>query len=205
MSLGAPELATKEYWDARYAGDDKDGYDWFKCYSEIRQFLERNLDECGGFKARILILGCGTSSLSADLYDAGYKDITSIDFSQNAIDESARLFADGRPGAIWEVMDIRSLDRLADDSFDCAIDKGTMDALLCHAGSPWDPPKDVVDNCAAEINEAARVLRAGGRFLMVSFRPSHFLRPRVQSETWLASPKVEQIGDFYYTVEAVRR
>lgn len=204
MSLGAPELATQAYWDGRYADEDAQGYDWFKKYGEISPFLETALASCGGHDARILILGCGTSSLSAELYDRGYTHVSSIDFSPTAIEACEHLFAAERPGATWQVMDIRKLD-FSDGTFDCAIDKGTMDALLCHSGSPWDPPQDVVDNCAAEIAEAARVLRTGGKFLMVSFRPSHFLRPRVQSVEWTDAPEIEQIGDFYYTVSATRR
>ena len=204
MSIGAPELATQAYWDGRYAAEDAQGYDWFKKYADISRYLELSLESCGGKEARILILGCGTSSLSAELYDRGYTKITSIDFSPTAIEACERLYARDRPGTAWQVMDIRKLD-FDDATFDCAIDKGTMDAMLCYVGSPWDPPQDVVDSCAGEIAEAARVLRPGGKFLMVSFRPSHFLRPRVQSEQWLQEPVIEQIGDFYFTVTADRR
>lgn len=77
-----------------------------------------------------------------------------------------------------------------------------MDAMLCYKGSPWDPPVEVIDNCAKEISEAARVLVPGGKFLMISFRPAHFLRPRVLSEAWDHEPIIRQIGDFYFTVEA---
>lgn len=79
-----------------------------------------------------------------------------------------------------------------------------MDAMLCYKGSPWDPPAGVVDDCAKEISEAARVLVAGGKFLMVSFRPAHFLQPRVASTAWVHEPFIQQIGDFYFTVEAVK-
>lgn len=82
MSIGAPELATKKYWDLRYAEQDKDGYDWFKKYSDLKTDIERHLQP----ESKILVLGCGTSSLSQDLYLAGYKHVHSIDFSPAAID-----------------------------------------------------------------------------------------------------------------------
>lgn len=82
MSYGAPELATKEYWDDRYRGPDKNGYDWFKNYSDIKTIVEVHLRP----DSKILILGCGTSSLSEDLYLSGFKHVTSVDFSAPAIE-----------------------------------------------------------------------------------------------------------------------
>lgn len=196
MSLGAPELATQEYWDQRYRTDDRDGYDWFKRYTEISQFLNDHLSH----NSKILILGCGTSPLGQELHDAGYKHVTSIDFSPVAIDIQRTANTD-RPSMQFEVMDIRSLS-YKDCTFDIAIDKGTMDAMLCFKGSPWDPPETVVRDCAEQISETARVLRPGGKFLMVSFRPAHFLRPRVQSDQWSCEPAISQIGDFYFSVVA---
>ena len=116
MSLGAPELATKEYWDARYQTDDKDGYDWFKTWSELSDFFRKHLT----IESRILILGCGTSSLSEELYNAGYKHITSMDFSPVAINLMKERHA-GRTEMKWDVMDIRDL-AYSDESFDVAID-----------------------------------------------------------------------------------
>lgn len=134
---------------------------------------------------------------------AGFKYVTSMDFSSVAIEVLKKQNVD-RPEMSFDVMDIRKLE-YQDNSFDIAIDKGTMDAMLCYKGSPWDPPEEVVENCNKEISEAARVLKSGGKFLMVSFRPSHFLRPRVQSEFWIEEPLIQQIGDFYFTVVAQKK
>ena len=38
-----------------------------------------------------------------------------------------------------------------DNSFEAAIDKGTLDAMIW--GSPWDPPPDVRKNTSEYINE----------------------------------------------------
>lgn len=114
--LGAPELATKEYWDARYEGDDRDGYDWFRKYSDIAEFLEKHLHP----NSRILILGCGTSSLGSELYDRGYRNITSMDFSDVAINVMIER-NQHRNEMRFDVMDIRHL-TYDDNSFDVAID-----------------------------------------------------------------------------------
>lgn len=74
----------------------------------------------------------------------------------------------------WKVMDVRKLE-MPDASFDVAIDKGTLDAML--HGSLWDPEDDVKANAKAYIDEVARILKPGGRWLYVTYRQPHFLKP----------------------------
>lgn len=63
------------------------------------------------------------------MYDAGYKNLHNIDISEVVIDQMATRNGN-RPGMKWEVMDVRELN-YDDDYFDIAIDKSTIDALLC--------------------------------------------------------------------------
>ncbi|PLW19430.1 hypothetical protein PCANC_06334 [Puccinia coronata f. sp. avenae] len=62
------------------------------------------------------------------------------------------------PKMSWMQGDVRHLP-FADSSFDAAIDKGTMDALMCAKGDVWDPPKEVVENCKMEVDEVARYIK----------------------------------------------
>ncbi len=64
------------YWNARFRDEEK--YDWFKGYSSFKHLLQPHLKTTD----RILILGCGNSSLTADLWKDGFQDITSIDLSE---------------------------------------------------------------------------------------------------------------------------
>lgn len=76
----------KGYWENRYSMYEKN-MDWyvdynkmeelFKVHSEIIVKLNKNI--------KILELGCGNSSLAAEIYNKGYKNITSIDFSETII------------------------------------------------------------------------------------------------------------------------
>lgn len=50
----------------------------------------------------------------------------------------------------WQVMDVRRMG-LEDATFDIAIDKGTLDAML--HGSLWDPEDDVKANSRAYVDE----------------------------------------------------
>ena len=53
-------------------------------------------------------------------------------------------------GLDWQVMDVRRMD-LEDATFDIAIDKGTLDAML--HGSLWVPEDDVKNNSKAYVDE----------------------------------------------------
>lgn len=55
---------------------DNGDFDWFKKYSDIREHLAPLIPNKD---ARILMLGCGNSTLSRDMYDDGYHNILNID------------------------------------------------------------------------------------------------------------------------------
>ncbi|KAF7794945.1 hypothetical protein EIP86_006088 [Pleurotus ostreatoroseus] len=52
-------------------------------------------------------------------------------------------------------MDVREL-KFDPASFDVAIDKGTMDAMMTAKGDVWDPPEEVIENCTREVDEVLR-------------------------------------------------
>ena len=119
-------------------------------------------------------------SLTSDLYKLNYRDQVSIDFSPVVIDAMRSKYAD--LDTPWYVMDVRKLE-FPDSHFDVAIDKGTLDAMF--HGSLWEPPDDVRQNISVYKAEVARTLKPGGRWLYITYRQPHFIRPLlVQAETW---------------------
>ena len=76
-----------------------------------------------------MILGCGNSALSRDLADDGYHNVVSLDYSRVCIESMRRLHASSHPDLVWVEGDVRDLP-FPDASFDLAIDKGTLDALI---------------------------------------------------------------------------
>jgi len=194
------EYGTREYWDQRYTqGGEEATFDWFKRYEDVAHLLRPVLPDK---TARILMLGCGNSTLSEDMYDDGYKNIVNIDYSPVVI-ERMRARNHNRPEMQWLVMDIRDL-RFEDNSFDVAIDKGTMDAMMTAKGDVWDPPQQVIDDCSKEVDEVLRVMRKdGGVFLYLTFGQPHFRR------RYLTRPgtklEIQQIGDaFHYYLYILR-
>lgn len=74
------------------------------------------------------MLGWGNALISQEMYDDGYEHITNIDISPVVIEDMKERNKD-RPNMTWEVMDVMNM-TYDDETFDIAIDKSTIDALL---------------------------------------------------------------------------
>ena len=79
---------------------------------------------------RILVLGCGNADFSEDLYDDGYTNVVNVDISSVVIGQMQDRNLE-RPLMEWKVMDVTDMSEFESNSFDIAIDKSTIDALLC--------------------------------------------------------------------------
>ena len=55
-----------------------------------------------------------------------------------------------------------------------------MDAMMY--GSQWDPPDEVQDNVRNYVDEVAKVLKPGGRWLYITFPQPHFVKPQLVRE-----------------------
>ncbi|KAI9824566.1 MAG: hypothetical protein M1832_001655 [Thelocarpon impressellum] len=164
------EFSRIEYWEKRYAAADApDSYEWFRTFHYLGPFFQTHLPHPQQ-KPKILHLGSGDSMLPKELHRLGYTEQTSIDFSPTVI----RLMRARQPHLDWQVMDIREL-KFADESFDVAVDKATLDAML--HGSLWDPPEDVRSNVGTYVDEVARVLKPGAKWLYVAYQQPHFIKP----------------------------
>jgi len=65
------------YWDARYT-KDKEAFEWYQSYRGLKHIVKPLVKS----DAKVLIVGCGNSRLSSDIYDDASTDVTSIDISQ---------------------------------------------------------------------------------------------------------------------------
>jgi 2-polyprenyl-3-methyl-5-hydroxy-6-metoxy-1,4-benzoquinol methylase len=86
--------------------------------------------------AKIINLGCGNSEFCETMYDSGFQDILNIDICENVISMMKARNTDRKEMTckysltLVETMDVRDL-KIEDNTFDLAIDKSTIDALLC--------------------------------------------------------------------------
>ncbi|XP_053167625.1 EEF1A lysine methyltransferase 4 isoform X2 [Hemicordylus capensis] len=116
--------------------------------------------------------GCGNSALSYDLFQLGYTDITSIDYSTECITSMQDYYAHC-PGLRWAVMDARCL-TFMDESFDVVLEKGTLDSMMVEETDPWNVSYEAKVLLDQVLREVSRVLKPGGRFISITFAQPHF-------------------------------
>lgn len=114
-----PSLYTR---DDRYTREDpsSEGYDWFKSYSdpELSRLLNLHIPVKS---SRIIMLGCGNSTLGAEMYEDGFENILNLDYSPVVIEMMKGMHGrkEGLELVVGDIMDLK----FEDGSFDVAIDK----------------------------------------------------------------------------------
>ncbi|KAI5940357.1 endothelin-converting enzyme 2 isoform X6 [Manis javanica] len=158
-----------QYWDQRYLdAADSDPYEWFGDFSSFRALLEPELRP----EDRILVLGCGNSALSYELFLGGFPDVTSVDYSSVVVAAMRTRYAHV-PKLRWETMDVRALD-FPSGSFNVVLEKGTLDALLAGEQDPWTVSSEGIHTVNQVLSEVSRVLVTGGRFISLTSAAPHF-------------------------------
>lgn len=132
-------------------------FEWFDLAFEPFAAVFDNLTALGR-QASVLQVGCGASTLTESLYDAGYTRFTNIDIREAAVKQMRLRNADGkRPELRFLCMDARRMVRFASESFDVVLDRGMLDHFVA--------AKMGHERYLAEV---ARVLRPAGALLLVS-------------------------------------
>ena len=147
---------SEEYWDSRYNNIKKysNTYDWYFNPKKILKLFD-NINK----NSKILVVGCGNSLLSEELYNYGFNNnnIYNIDISEIVIRQQIEKYKDYKMK--WFKGDITNLDNLKKNIFDIIIDKGTIDSLAC--GN--------YKNVTCALHEIINVLKPNGIFILISF------------------------------------
>lgn len=167
-----PEYGKSEYWDERYKANDTT-FDWYVSFEPLREILTPLMRP----ESRILMIGCGNSRLSAQMYEAGYRNIVNIDICDVVVQQMRARYRD-LEGMEWRTLDATKLD-YPEDSFDLVIDKGTTDAILCGANS--------FHNVHAMNKGISKAMKKGAHYMVVTYgqpdtRIDHFRRKRLAWE-----------------------
>jgi SAM-dependent methyltransferase len=192
------EYGEMSYWDDRFAIEDE--YEWLVSYSDVASQLGSHIHTTD----RILVVGCGNSKFSYDLYQTGFTNICNIDYSQTVIDGMKRKYQELCPTMDWmvrdwrervssstvdifislilpffvalyfQVMDMTNMSDFANQSFDVVLDKAAMDALMVQEGDVWNPRQTVIDQARSMCQHISRILKPNGKFLQISFAQPHF-------------------------------
>merc|ERR1712166_474542 len=162
------------YWDDRYTNNPEESFDWYQRYEGIKHLVTRFVDS----ESKVLVVGCGNSQLSAEMYEDGITDITNIDISEPVIEQMKQRY--GNEGTVlktdmrWQATDVLKL-AVNESTFEAVIDKGTMDSILRGAASA----RRVAQMC----KNISRVLKPGGVYIVLSYgqpdyRLSYFAREK---------------------------
>lgn len=122
--------------------------------------------------------------LSEDLYADGFETIVNIDYSASVIQMMSDKTRDTCPRMIWEEMDMRDLSVFDEGLFDVVLDKCALDAIWSDGGSLWDPSDSTRSSIETAVKEFYRVLKPGGKFLLISFGQPHFRKPLLSIVGW---------------------
>jgi EEF1A lysine methyltransferase 4 len=208
------QFGEPEYWDSRYnkifhdfkemskQQQEEEGieYDWYidrtKACDLIIPYLEMNR----GLSSRVLIVGCGLSSVGPELYERGYKNVVNIDFSQVVISRMQKEYAK-HEGLQFSVLDVSNLGSFGDNYFDFIFDKGCLDAVMCTNSS--------VQAVYGGYLEISRVLADHGYYLSISHADPSCRNPYLKKNEfkWIVSSSkiTNEEGDQGFTVYSCRK
>ena len=166
MSLlpkSAEEFQLKQYWD-KFFTKRSSAFEWYGEYTDLCHVLHKYLKPVN----RLLVIGCGNSKLSEALYDAGIRSIENIDISDVVIRQMIARNKDKRPEMSYTKMDMLNMS-YGDGSFDCVLDKGTLDAIFSNTDA------QTVSKVESMFDEIERVLRVSGRYVCITLAQEHIL------------------------------
>ncbi|XP_063702286.1 eEF1A lysine and N-terminal methyltransferase homolog [Culicoides brevitarsis] len=159
------EFGSTKYWDQFFKARGKAAFEWYGEYPELCGILHKYIKP----KDDILVVGCGNSKLSADLYDVGIKKIVNVDISATVINQMLKANR-SRSEMQWLQGDVTQMKEFNEETFSVVLDKGTLDALMT------DDSAEVLNRVSAYLSEMSRVLKIGGRFICVSLLQPHILK-----------------------------
>lgn len=193
------EFSHAGYWERFFRKRGDKAFEWYGEYGELCGILHKYIKPGD----KVLNVGCGNSTLSADLYDVGYKNILNIDISDVVIKQMSEKNAKQRPDMKFLKMDVYGLD-LDDNEYSVVLDKGTLDAIMTDSSAP------TIENVEKMFGEISRILKVGGRYVCISLAQEHIASKVLEyfSEAgWMVrvcrvdeSEKEEEKRDFHMPV-----
>ncbi|ESO09366.1 hypothetical protein HELRODRAFT_186734 [Helobdella robusta] len=171
------EFSSSSYWETFFKRRGNKAFEWYGEYSTFCGLLAKYIK----LTDEILIPGCGNSEMGSQMFDIGYKNITSIDISSNVINQMTQKNIKSRPDLKFLEMDLFNTS-FNDNEFNVILDKGTLDAVY---SEDTEENRLKVDNMFKEI---VRLLRLGGRYICISLA-QQFIAEKIikyfSNEGWL--------------------
>ncbi|XP_060888061.1 eEF1A lysine and N-terminal methyltransferase [Labrus mixtus] len=169
MSLlprSAEEFSSAEFWEKFFKKRGEKAFEWYGDYNSLCGLVHRYIK----VPDQVLVVGCGNSELSEQLYDVGYKHLTNIDISETVVTHMNQRNVERRPGLTFQQVDATKTP-YEDGSFQAALDKGTLDAMAS------EEEGSLARNMLTEV---CRVLSVGGRYVCVTLAQESVIRLAVE-------------------------
>ena len=167
----AQQFSKQSYWEQFFGKRGAAAFEWYGEWKDLHEHVEPHLSA----SSRVLVIGCGNSDFSEQMWANGHQNILSIDYSETVIKQmrAKSLVRHGgtQPhGLRYETMDLHDIKAPA-GSFDVIMDKACLDALVT------DPSLAVFRDVSAMIDETLRVLWGeGGKYICVTLAQTHVLK-----------------------------
>nr|XP_020459042.1 methyltransferase-like protein 13 isoform X2 [Monopterus albus] len=162
----AEEFSSAEYWERFFKNRGEKAFEWYGDYNKLCGVLHKYIK----VQDKVLVVGCGNSELSEQLYDVGYKHLTNIDISETVVNHMNQQNAERRPGLSFQQMDATQTP-YEDGSYQAALDKGTLDAMASEEEGAL---------ARKMLTEVGRVLNVGGRYVCVTLAQENVIRLAVE-------------------------
>ncbi|CAH1268157.1 METTL13 [Branchiostoma lanceolatum] len=179
------EFSSADYWDTFFSKRGDKAFEWYGEYPELCGILHKYIKP----QEQALVVGCGNSRLSEDLYDVGYRGLTNVDISDVVVRQMTERNAGKRADMKFLQMDVMKMD-FPDSSFSAVLDKGTLDALMP------DNQSETQERVTRMFDEVGRVLKVGGRYVIITLSQEHILKKLMQyfpQEGWIT--RVHKVSD----------
>ncbi|XP_017284244.1 eEF1A lysine and N-terminal methyltransferase [Kryptolebias marmoratus] len=162
----AEEFSSAEYWERFFKKRGERAFEWYGDYNKLCGVLHKYIKVTD----KVLVVGCGNSELSEQLYDVGYKHLTNIDISETVVTHMNQKNAERRPGLTFHQVDATQTP-YEDASYQAALDKGTLDAMASEEEGA------LAKNMLSEVG---RVLSIGGRYVCVTLAQESVIKSAVE-------------------------
>ncbi|KAM8745653.1 eEF1A lysine and N-terminal methyltransferase [Acanthopagrus schlegelii] len=162
----ADEFSSAEYWERFFKKRGEKSFEWYGDYNKLCGVLHKYIK----VQHKVLVVGCGNSELSEQLYDVGYKHLTNIDISETVVTHMNQRNAERRPGLTFQQVDATQTP-YEDASYQAALDKGTLDAMASEEEGAL---------ARNMLTEVGRVLSVGGRYVCVTLAQESVIKLAVE-------------------------
>ncbi|KAF7668517.1 hypothetical protein LDENG_00009010 [Lucifuga dentata] len=162
----AEEFSSAEYWERFFKKRGEKAFEWYGNYNTLCGVLHKYIK----VQDKVLVVGCGNSELSEQMYDVGYKHLTNIDISETVVTHMNQRNAERRPGLTFQQVDATKMP-YEDASYQAALDKGTLDAMASEEEGAL---------AGRMLTEVGRVLNVGGRYVCVTLAQENVIKLAVE-------------------------